>query len=103
MKKATGVPHLRSSTSCCIACGTHDVAFARDPMSLFSMTAEPLAAQRETASLSRFAKPALGFALPVGLAILWEIAVRAGFSDGRLVPPPSRIWATLVELTAAGE
>ena len=25
------------------------------------------------------------------------------YSDGRLVPPPSRIWATLVELTAAGE
>ena len=36
-------------------------------------------------------------------SIAWEIAVRMGFSDGRLVPPPSRIWATLVELAAAGE
>ena len=26
-----------------------------------------------------------------------------GFSDGRLVPPPSRIWATFAELAAAGE
>jgi sulfonate transport system permease protein len=81
-----------------------DIAFSPRPMSLFSMTAaEPLAAQRETAALSRYARPALGFVLPVGLAIAWEIAVRAGYSDGRLVPPPSRIWATLVELAAAGE
>jgi len=74
-------------------------------MSLLSMTvAEPaLATERRTRSFARYARPALGFALPVGLAIAWEIAVRAGFSDGRLVPPPSRIWATLVELAATGE
>jgi sulfonate transport system permease protein len=73
-------------------------------MSLFSMTiAEPALATREPRALSRYARPALGFVLPVGLAILWEIAVRAGLSDGRLVPPPSRIWATLVELAATGE
>ena len=65
--------------------------------------AEPAALTGEQPSLARFARPALGLALPVGLAILWEIAVRMGFSDGRLVPPPSRIWATLVELAAAGE
>jgi len=65
--------------------------------------AEPIAAPGEPHSLARFARPALGLALPVGLAILWEIAVRMGLSDGRLVPPPSRIWATLVELAAAGE
>ena len=65
--------------------------------------AEPAALTGEQPSLARFARPALGLALPVGLAILWEIAVRMGFSDGRLVPPPSRIWATLVELAATGE
>jgi sulfonate transport system permease protein len=74
-------------------------------MSLSIMTiAEPaIATRREARSLARYARPALGLALPVGLAILWEIAVRLGYSDGRLVPPPSRIWATLVELAAAGE
>jgi sulfonate transport system permease protein len=65
--------------------------------------AEPAVAEREPKPLARLIKPALGFVLPVGLAIVWELAVRAGFSDGRLVPPPSRIWATLVELAAAGE
>jgi sulfonate transport system permease protein len=74
-------------------------------MSLFSMSlAEPAAsAQREARPLARFVKPALGLVLPVGLAIAWEIAVRLGVSDGRLVPPPSRIWATLAELAATGE
>ncbi len=45
----------------------------------------------------------LGLALPVGVAVLWEIAVRAGLSDGRLVPPPSRIFAEFSELARAGE
>jgi len=66
--------------------------------------AEPsVATQRDQHPLARYARPVLGFALPVGLALAWEIAVRMGLSDGRLVPPPSRIWATLVELAAAGE
>ena len=65
--------------------------------------AEPAVATREPRSRARYAKPALGLVLPVGLAIAWEIAVRMGLSDGRLVPPPSRIWATLVELAATGE
>jgi sulfonate transport system permease protein len=74
-------------------------------MSLSTMTiAEPaIATRREARLLARYARPALGLALPLGLAILWEIAVRLGYSDGRLVPPPSRIWATLVELAATGE
>ncbi len=53
--------------------------------------------------LARFARPAIGLALPVGLAVLWELAVRAGLSDGRLVPPPSQIYATLSELAGSGE
>jgi sulfonate transport system permease protein len=72
-------------------------------MSLSAMTAGTVIAEREPRSLARFAKPALGLVLPVALALAWEAAVRLGWSDGRLVPPPSRIWATLVELAAAGE
>jgi sulfonate transport system permease protein len=45
----------------------------------------------------------LGLLLPIGLAIVWELAVRFGYSNGQLVPPPSRIWQTLVELSASGE
>src|SRR5205823_2831005 len=52
---------------------------------------------------SRLLRPALGLALPVGLAAAWELAVRAGLSDGRLVPPPSRIYAEFAELAHAGE
>jgi sulfonate transport system permease protein len=51
----------------------------------------------------RWLRPTLGLVLPVGLALLWEIAVRIGLSDGRLVPPPSVIYATFVELAASGE
>lgn len=45
----------------------------------------------------------LGLALPVGLGAAWEIAVHLGWSDGRLVPPPSVIFATLWELARTGE
>lgn len=48
-------------------------------------------------------RPALGLLLPLGLALIWELAVRFGFSNGRLVPPPSKIWQTLRELAANGE
>ena len=52
---------------------------------------------------NRWARPALGLLLPVGLAILWEIAVRLGLSDVRLVPPPSTIYETLADLARTGE
>jgi sulfonate transport system permease protein len=52
---------------------------------------------------SRFARPALGLLLPVGVALAWELIVWLGYSNGRLVPPPSRIFATLVELARSGE
>ena len=45
----------------------------------------------------------LGLALPVGLGAAWELAVHLGWSDGRLVPPPSVIFATLWELARTGE
>jgi sulfonate transport system permease protein len=74
-------------------------------MSLSTMTiVQPvIATQRDARSLARYAGPALGLVLPVGLAIGWELAVRAGLSDGRLVPPPSRIYREFAELAAAGE
>ncbi|KAB0267522.1 ABC transporter permease [Microvirga brassicacearum] len=45
----------------------------------------------------------LGFLLPVLIALVWEAAVRFGFVQGRLVPPPSRIIETLTNLAATGE
>jgi sulfonate transport system permease protein len=51
----------------------------------------------------RLARPVLGLLLPVGLALGWELVVRAGYSDGRLVPPPSRIYEEFAELARSGE
>ena len=45
----------------------------------------------------------LGLLLPVALAILWEAAVALGIVSGRLMPPPSRIGATLYDLARDGE
>ena len=53
--------------------------------------------------LSRFARPALGLLLPIGLALSWEIAVRMGLSNGRLVPPPSVIFKEFADLARSGE
>ncbi len=77
-------------------------------MSLIHMTVTAGHAASEEARpagerLARYWRPALGLVLPVGLAVLWEIAVRLGLSDGRLVPPPSVIFATFVELARSGE
>jgi sulfonate transport system permease protein len=49
------------------------------------------------------ARPALGLLLPVGVALAWELIVWLGYSSGRLVPPPSRVFATLVDLARSGE
>ncbi len=45
----------------------------------------------------------VGLVLPVGLALGWEAAVRAGLAQGRLVPPPSRVLSTLWGLAESGE
>src|SRR5262245_56299431 len=55
------------------------------------------------AGAARVLRPALGLLLPVGLAVFWEITVRMGLSNGRLVPPPSVIWNTFTDLAATGE
>ena len=46
---------------------------------------------------------ALGLLVPVAAGLAWESFVHAGLVNGRLVPPPSRIFAALYELARAGE
>jgi len=53
--------------------------------------------------LSRFTRLGFGLVLPVVLAVLWEIIVHFKLASGRLVPPPSVIFATFAELWRAGE
>jgi len=45
----------------------------------------------------------LGLLLPVALALVWEAAVRGGVASGRLMPPPSRLFATLWQLAVTGD
>jgi sulfonate transport system permease protein len=45
----------------------------------------------------------LGTVIPLLLALGWETAVQNGWAEGRLLPPPSRIFATLWSLSAGGE
>ncbi|OQW61682.1 MAG: ABC transporter permease [Proteobacteria bacterium SG_bin9] len=71
-----------------------------------AMTIETPLATAETAQPVRrrnYAGWLLGLALPVGLAVAWELLVWLGFSNGRLVPPPSRVFATVMELAKSGE
>lgn len=56
-----------------------------------------------SARLSRLARPALGLLLPLGAALAWELIVWLGYSNGRLVPPPSRVFETIVDLARSGE
>jgi sulfonate transport system permease protein len=64
---------------------------------------EAIAPQAQPMRLSRFARPALGLLLPVSAALAWELIVWLGYSNGRLVPPPSKVFSTLVELAQTGE
>jgi sulfonate transport system permease protein len=73
---------------------------------LMTLTAGQVSPDQRNATRGRWARwsrPLLGLALPVGLAVVWEILVRLGFSDGRLVPPPSRIYQEFAELAQSGE
>lgn len=53
-------------------------------------------------SLNGF-KWAIGVIVPLTLAIGWELAVYAGLSNGRLLPPPSRIFAEFASLARSGD
>ncbi|NYZ16348.1 ABC transporter permease [Azospirillum sp. RWY-5-1] len=46
---------------------------------------------------------AVGLIVPAVLALGWEAAVATGWGDGRLLPPPSRVLATLYALYASGD
>lgn len=48
-------------------------------------------------------KPLVGFCLPIMFALAWEAAVGLGFTAGRLMPPPSQIFSTLIGLAQSGE
>jgi sulfonate transport system permease protein len=45
----------------------------------------------------------VGLVIPVGLAVVWELAVRNGLAPGRLMPPPSRLAQTAWSLARSGE
>ena len=54
-------------------------------------------------SWTRFSRPVLGLILPVTAAVVWEFVVRMGWSTGRLVPPPSVVFQTFVDLARTGD
>jgi len=58
---------------------------------------------QESPNRRRLINIGLGLLLPVAIALLWEAVVAIGWSDGRLVPPPSVIFQTLWELAETGE
>src|ERR1043166_5839763 len=64
---------------------------------------DAIATPRSPSRLRRYARPALGLLLPVGLAVIWQVGVGLCYSTGRLVPPPTKIFATVMELGKSGE
>ena len=70
-----------------------------------SMTGETVEyrPKRPGHAFDRFKGPALGLLLPLLAGVGWELAVRLGWSTGRLVPPPSVIWETFLQLMQGGE
>ena len=44
-----------------------------------------------------------GLLIPVVLGVMWEFAVRSGFTTGRLMPPPSHLLASGLALAQSGE
>ena len=76
-------------------------------MSIVQMTAtaEPATVEQRQrrSSFGRFTRLGLGLLLPLAVAAGWETVVYFHSASGRLVPPPSVIFNTFVELWRAGE
>ncbi|MDF2620712.1 MAG: binding-protein-dependent transport system inner rane component [Xanthobacteraceae bacterium] len=61
------------------------------------------AVRRGGGTLQGWQRALLGFALPVGAALAWEVAIRLGIAQGRLLPAPSTIISTLADLARNGD
>ncbi len=74
-------------------------------MSVISPVAEEAgpATSSRVFGIPRRALAAAGLVLPILLALVWEWAARQGVVSARLMPPPSKIWATMADLAATGE
>ena len=70
---------------------------------VLQQSSEPAESVAAPSRLSRYARPMLGLLLPLIVALGWELVVWLGWSNGRLVPPPSRVFATLADLARSGE
>jgi sulfonate transport system permease protein len=69
-------------------------------LTLTAPAAERAPTPARRGSLARHLLP---WALPVVLALVWEVTVAAGLAEGRLFPPPSAILQTLAALAASGD
>ena len=94
---STGIAGTRAVASDAVAFGAGSMSAAR--MSASSSASSSIKARPAT----QWLRPLLGLVIPVLLAAGWELAVYLGYSNGRLVPPPSRIFATFAELAQSGE
>jgi sulfonate transport system permease protein len=70
---------------------------------VLQQTSEPGENATAPSRVSRYAGPMLGVVLPLTLALGWELLVWSGWSNGRLVPPPSRVLATIADLARSGD
>lgn len=72
---------------------------------LASLARQPASAEAWRRALAALPAPRVlfGLVLPLAILIVWELAVRAGLIAGRLTPPPSKIFATIVELARSGD
>src|ERR1700760_1861096 len=103
-------PHFRGDDECIKRALTTTLQFRRGKGFAMAMTVElPLEqnsaglpqaghaapaveAPRVRSRWSALTRPALGLLLPVGIALVWELIVWRGWSNGRLVPPPSKVF-----------
>lgn len=49
------------------------------------------------------ARVAVAWAVPMAVLLIWEASIASGFFTGRLMPPPSRVMATLWGLLLSGD